>query len=57
MRHAAVGDEEKLQFEFFLGTGLREQEVMNCSWQNIDFKNKVVKVRSKPMAGFRIKDK
>jgi integrase/recombinase XerD len=30
---------------------------MNCSWQNIDFKNKVVKVRSKPMAGFRIKDK
>jgi integrase/recombinase XerD len=54
---AAVDDEERLLFEFFLGTGLREQEVMNCSWQNIDFKNKVVKVRSKPMAGFRIKDK
>jgi integrase/recombinase XerD len=54
---AAIDDEEKLLFEFFLGTGLREQEVMHCSWQNIDFKNKVVKVRSKPMAGFRIKDK
>jgi integrase/recombinase XerD len=54
---AAIDDEEKLLFEFFLGTGLREQEVMNCSWQNIDFKGKVVKVRSKPMAGFRIKDK
>jgi integrase len=37
---AAVDDEERLLFEFFLGTGLREQEVMNCSWQNIDFKNK-----------------
>ena len=54
---AAIDDEEKFLFEFFLGTGLREQEVMNCSWQNIDFKSKVVKVRSKPMAGFRIKDK
>jgi integrase/recombinase XerD len=47
---AAIDDEEKFLFEFFLGTGLREQEVMNCSWQNIDFKSKVVKVRSKPMA-------
>jgi integrase/recombinase XerD len=54
---AAAGDEERLLYEFFLSTGLREQEVMHCSWSNIDFKNKLVKVRSKPAAGFQIKDK
>ncbi len=54
---AAATDEESLLFEFFLGTGLREQEVMFTSWKNIDFKGKVVMVRSKPEMGFRIKDK
>ena len=54
---AAADDEESLLYEFILNTGLREQEVMNCSWPNIDFKGKLVKVRSKPIAGFRIKDK
>jgi integrase len=54
---AAANDQERLRYEFFLSTGLREQEVSNCSWPNIDFKHKLVKVRSKPMAGFKIKDK
>jgi|GEM_PF-6572128 len=27
-------------FEFFLGTGLRDQEVMFTTWKNIDFKGK-----------------
>lgn len=54
---AAASSEEKELFQFFLNTGLREQEVMYTSWKNIDFQGKVVKVRSKPEMGFRIKDK
>jgi integrase len=46
-----------MTFQFFLGTGFREQEVMFCSWKNVDFKGKVVAVRSKPEMGFRPKDK
>ena len=44
-------------FQFFLGTGFREQEVMFCSWRNVDFKGKVVSVKSKADIGFRVKDK
>lgn len=54
---AAANPEERMIFEFFLGTGLREQEVMFTSWGNIDFKGRVVAVRSKPELGFEIKDK
>jgi integrase/recombinase XerD len=49
--------EEHLLFEFFLGTGFREQEVMHCTWRNVDFKDKVITVMSKPEFGFRVKDK
>ncbi len=49
--------EERLLFEFFLGTGFREQEVMHCTWRNVDFKGKVITVMSKPEFGFRVKDK
>jgi integrase len=54
---AAANTEERMTFQFFLGTGFREQEVMFCSWQNVDSKGKVVAVRSKPELGFRPKDK
>ncbi|WP_263367842.1 hypothetical protein [Edaphobacter bradus] len=30
---------------------------MYCTWGNVDFKGKVISVRSKPEMGFRIKDK
>ena len=53
---AAANPEKRMIFEFFLGSGLREQEVMFTTWRNIDFKGKVVKVRSKPEMGFKIKD-
>ncbi len=54
----AAADLEELElFQFFVGTGLREQEVMYTTWKNVDFQGKVVKVRSKPEMGFRIKDK
>jgi len=49
--------EERLLFEFFLGTGFREQEVMHCTWRNVDLKGKVITVMSKPEFGFRVKDK
>jgi len=53
----SAADPEELEvFQFFVLTGLREQEVMYTTWKNIDFQGKVVKVRSKPEMGFRIKD-
>ncbi len=54
---SAALPEERILFEFLLGTGFREQEVMYCTWKDIDFKGKVVTVRSKPAMGFRLKDK
>jgi integrase len=53
----AATAEERITFEFFLSTGLRDQEVMYTTWKNTDFNGKVVKVRSKPEMGFCIKDK
>ena len=53
----AADSEERLLFEFFLGTGFREQEVMHCTWRNVDFKARVITVVSKPEFGFRVKDK
>jgi integrase len=53
----AANDEERLLFAFFLATGFRDQEVMFCTWKNIDFKGKVIAIRSKPELGFRPKDK
>jgi integrase/recombinase XerD len=54
---AAADPDERLVFEFFLATGFRDQEVQYCTWRNVDFKGKVVSVRSKPELGFRPKDK
>ena len=54
---AVANSEDRLLFEFFLGTGFREQEVMHCTWRNVDFKSKVITVTSKPEFGFRVKDK
>jgi integrase/recombinase XerD len=54
---AAATEEERMSFQFFLGTGFREQEVMFSSWRNVDFNGKVIAVKSKPELGFRPKDK
>lgn len=54
---SAATPEERILFEFFLGTGFREQEVMYCTWANVDLRNRVVSVWSKPELGFRVKDK
>ena len=53
----AADAENRLLFEFFLATGFRDQEVQYCTWRNVDFKGKVISVKSKPELGFRPKDK
>ena len=49
---AACDDTERRWFEFFLMTGLREQEVMYCTWSEINLIRGVVTVRYKPEFGF-----
>jgi hypothetical protein len=45
----AVSDEqEKLWWEFFLMTGMREQEVMYTTWRDVDFAHHAISVRWKP---------
>ena len=47
----------RLLFEFFLGSGCREQEVMYMTAQDIDFHNRLVHVHAKPEWGWKPKDK
>ena len=54
---AAASAEDRLLFQFFLGTGFREQEVMYTTWANVNFRDKVISVRSKPEFAFRVKDR
>jgi integrase/recombinase XerD len=49
---AACKDDERLWFEFFLMTGLREQEVMYCTWAEINLTRGVITVRYKSEFGF-----
>jgi len=53
---AVCDQQEKLWFEFFLMTGMREQEVMHCSWDDINLKRGTVTVRYKPEYGFSPKN-
>jgi integrase len=38
-------------------TGLREAEAVHLTWADVDYKRRVVRVRSKPEMGFAIKDR
>jgi integrase/recombinase XerD len=49
---AACDGEERLWFEFFLMTGMREQEVMHTYWRDIKFADFVVRVSHKPDLGW-----
>ena len=44
----ACNDEERLWFEFFLMTGMREQEVMHTYWSDVNFAASTVRVSHKP---------
>jgi integrase/recombinase XerD len=45
---AACDDEERLWYEFFLMTGMREQEVMYTYWTDINLTHATVRVTHKP---------
>jgi integrase/recombinase XerD len=48
----ACTEEERLWFEFFLMTGMREQEVMYCYWTDVNLQRATVKVSHKPDRGW-----
>jgi integrase len=48
--------EQRPLWQFFLGSGGREQEVMYATWADIDFDTGLFTVREKPSMGFFIKD-
>ena len=54
---AAASPEDRLLFEFFLGTGFREQEVMVATVRDIDFESGLIRVRAKPEYAFQPKDR
>src|SRR5262249_41482083 len=48
----ACDAEERLWFDFFLMTGMREQEVMHAYWSDVNFSASVVRVTHKPDRGW-----
>jgi integrase/recombinase XerD len=49
---AASDPHERLWFEFFLMTGMREQEVTHTYWSDVDLNHAVVRVTHKPDRGW-----
>ena len=49
---AACDTEERLWYEFFLMTGMREQEVMYAYWSDVNFAASTVRVTDKPDRGW-----
>jgi len=49
---AACDAEERLWYEFFLMTGMREQEAMYCYWSDVNFAASTVRVSHKPDRGW-----
>lgn len=52
----ACNAEERLWYEFYLMTGMREQEVMHCAWPDVNLTRSTVTVRYKPEYGFSPKN-
>lgn len=49
---AACNEQERLSFEFFLMTGMREQEVMHAYWSDVNFAHATVRVSHKSDRGW-----
>jgi integrase/recombinase XerD len=49
---AACNEQERLWFEFFLMTGMREQEVMYTYWSDVSLAHATVRVSHKPDKGW-----
>jgi integrase len=54
---AVCDPEDRLVFEFFLGSGCRDQEVAHACWEDINFESKTYMVREHLELGFRPKDR
>jgi len=52
MLFAACDEEERLWYEFFLMTGMREQEVMYTYWSDVNLAHATVRVSHKPDRGW-----
>ncbi len=52
----ASGPQERLLFETFLCTGFRKQEIATLTWNDVDFEQRTVRVRSKPEYRFEPKN-
>jgi integrase/recombinase XerD len=48
----ACHEDERVWFEFFLMTGMREQEVMHVYWTDVNFNHSTVRVSYKPDRGW-----
>jgi integrase/recombinase XerD len=53
----AADPEDRLVFQFFLSTGLREGEVAHATWQNLSFQNKLYTVRENRGRNFQPKSR
>lgn len=53
---AVCSEQERLYFDFFLKTGMREQEVMHTFWSDVNFTKGTVTVSAKPTFGFTPKN-
>lgn len=53
---ASCDAEERIWYEFFLMTGMREQEVVYCSWPDVNLTRATVTVRLKQEYGFSPKN-
>lgn len=51
----AMNDEQLARYKFFLGTACRDKEVTYAAWQDIDFSQRNLHLRSKPDVGFTLK--
>lgn len=54
--YSVLSDQEKLYYDFFLMTGMREQEVMHTFWSDVNFNKGTVIVSAKPALGFSPKN-
>src|SRR5260370_11011131 len=56
MLQACDGD-ERLLYVCYLLTGLRDKEMRHLTWRDIDFRTHVIRLTSKPLYGFKPKNK
>jgi integrase len=53
---AAATPDERLVFQFFVGSGAREQEVAHACYRDLNFSDKTLRITDKPQWGFKPKD-